>query len=129
MIELLIVMVILGLLASLVGPRLVGKIGASKTKTAAAQIELLSTAVESYRLDVGKYPSTKEGLAALLAAPEGVEGWDGPYLRKEVVPVDPWNQPYRYRCPGEHMDYDIFSYGADNQEGGEGENTDVVSWR
>ena len=129
LIELLIVMVILGLLASLVAPRLVGKVGKSKTRAAQAQVELLSTALESYRLDVGRYPATKEGLSALVKAPEDVKGWDGPYLRKETIPNDPWNRPYRYRCPGEHMDYDIFSYGADDKQGGEGEDSDIVSWK
>ena len=129
LIELLIVMIILGLLASLVGPRLAGKVGKSKTGTAQAQIELLSTALESYRLDVGSYPTTEQGLIALLKASEGVKMWDGPYLRKLVIPDDPWNRPYNYLCPGEHMDYDLFSYGADNKEDGEKEDIDIVSWR
>ncbi len=127
LIELLIVMVILGLLVALVGPRLFGHLGKSKLKAAKAQIELFGTALDSFRLDVGRYPTTEEGLQALRTNP-GVEKWDGPYLKKEV-PLDPWNRPYVYRAPGEHGDYDLFSYGRDGSPGGEGEDQDVVSWK
>ncbi len=126
LIELLIVMVILGLLASLVGPRMFGKLGMAKQKTAKTQIEMLMSALDSYRLDVGRYPSTQEGLDALVQNP-GVENWNGPYLAK-AVPNDPWGNPYYYENPGQHGEIDIFSYGADGQPGGEGEDADVNSW-
>ena len=128
LIELLIVMVILGLLAALVGPRMFGKVGKSKQKAAQAQISLFGTAQDTYRLDVGKYPATDMGLEALRVAPDDASKWDGPYLPKEV-PMDPWGNPYEYRSPGEHGDYDIISLGADGNPGGEGEDTDIVSWK
>jgi general secretion pathway protein G len=127
LIELLVVVVILGLLAGLVGPRLFGHVGKSKLAAAQAQIELFGAALDNYRLDVGTYPPTEAGLKALQTNP-GAEGWDGPYLKKEV-PDDPWRRAYVYRAPGEHGDYDLMSYGADGAPGGEGENADVVSWQ
>jgi general secretion pathway protein G len=127
LIELLIVMVIIGLLAALVGPRMFGKVGKSKQKAAKAQISLFETALDTYRLDVGKYPIGEQGLQALRTKPDEVERWDGPYLPK-AIPLDPWGHPYVYRCPGEHGDYDIISYGADGRPGGEGEDADIVSW-
>jgi general secretion pathway protein G len=128
LIELLIVMIILGLLASLVGPRMFGKVGKSKQKTAKTQITLFETALDTYRLDVGKYPTTQQGLEVLRVKPDDVEKWDGPYLPKNV-PLDPWGHPYDYKSPGEHGDFDLISYGADGQAGGEGEDTDIVSWK
>lgn len=126
LIELLIVMIILSLLAALVAPKMFQKIGSSKQKAAKTQIALLGGALDQFRLDVGRYPSTQEGLDSLRKNP-GVDHWDGPYLPKDT-PLDPWSRAYIYRCPGEHGDYDIISYGADGQEGGDGENADVVSW-
>src|SRR5512135_3021754 len=126
LIELLVVMVILGLLAALVGPRLFGHVGAANQKAAKTQIEMLGQALDAFRLDVGRYPSTSEGLNALVTNP-GVEGWNGPYLKKGL-PNDPWKKPYQYQAPGEHGDYDIVSYGADGAPGGEGESKDVTSW-
>lgn len=128
LIELLIVMIILGLLAALVAPRMFGKVGTSKQKAAQAQIALLETALSTYRLDVGRFPTTEQGLEALRIQPEGQETWDGPYLPKEI-PLDPWGKPYEYRYPGEHGDFDIISFGADGQPGGEGEDTDIVNWK
>jgi general secretion pathway protein G len=128
LIELLIVMVILGLLAALVGPRMFGKVGGSRQKAAKAQITLFETALDTYKLDTSTYPTTSQGLEALRTQPSGVERWDGPYLPKNV-PLDPWGHRYEYRCPGEHGDYDIISYGADGTSGGDGENMDIVSWR
>jgi len=126
--EILVVITILGLLAALVGPRLFGKVSGAKQKATKAQIELFGTALDTFRLDVGRYPTVEEGLKALREKPSGVEGWQGPYLPKEI-PVDPWNKPYVYKCPGEHGDYDLLSYGLDGTEGGEGENLDIVSWK
>lgn len=128
LVELLVVLVILVLLASLVGPRVVGYLGTSRVKTAKVQIESLGSAIELYRIDNGRYPTTDEGLKALLQAPPGVDGWKGPYLTKKDVPNDPWNRPYYYRSPGQHGPFDIFSLGADNQVGGTGENEDIASW-
>jgi len=128
LIEILIVIIIIGMLAALVGPRLFGKVSMAKQKTAKAQIELFGTALDAFRLDVGKYPTTEEGLKALREKPSGAEGWEGPYLPKEI-PLDPWNNAYIYKCPGEHGEYDLVSHGLDRVEGGEGENQDVVSWK
>ena len=128
LVELLVVIIILGLLASLVGPRLFGRVGQSKQATAKAQIELLGAALDQYRLDVGSYPPSSAGLAALVQNPN-VPNWSGPYLKKNAVPLDPWGKPYQYKCcPGDRGDYDLWSYGADGAPGGEGENADVASW-
>ncbi|MFZ5774074.1 MAG: type II secretion system major pseudopilin GspG [Thermodesulfobacteriota bacterium] len=124
--ELLIVMVILGLIASLVGPRLFGKLGKAQQKTAKTQIEIIMAALDAYRLDVGRYPTQQEGLPSLFANP-GAEKWDGPYLKK-AVPPDPWGNPYHYKNPGEHGEVDVYSLGQDNQPGGDKENADVGSW-
>lgn len=128
LIELLVVLVILGLLAGLVGPRVIKHLGESKTKTAMLQIQELSSALDLYRLEVGTYPTTDQGLEALVEKPVGVAQWNGPYLRKKTVRLDPWGQPYKYRSPGEHDAFDIYTYGADNAEGGEGEARDVLGW-
>lgn len=128
LIELLVVLAILGLLAGLVGPQLIKHLGESKSKAARLQIEELSSALDMYRLDVGRYPATDEGLNALLEAPGTAKVWNGPYLRKKKMPLDPWNNPYHYAAPGQHGKFDVFSLGADNAEGGEGEDADVKSW-
>jgi general secretion pathway protein G len=120
-------MVIIGLLAALVAPRFIRQEEKAKIKAARAQIELLGTALDTFRLDTGRYPTTQEGLDALRRQPGSVERWDGPYLKKDV-PLDPWGKPYIYRSPGEHGSYDLSSYGADASPGGEGDNRDVTSW-
>ena len=128
LVELLVVIIILGLLASLVGPRLFGRVGQSKQATAKAQIELLGAGLDQYRLDVGSYPPSAAGLSALVQNPN-VSNWNGPYLKKNAVPQDPWGKPYQYKCcPGDHGDYDIWTFGADGAPGGEGENADIASW-
>lgn len=126
LIELLIVMIILGLLAALVAPKMFQKIGSSKQKAAKAQMAMFDTALDAFRLDIGTYPGSQEGLEALRKNP-GKDTWDGPYLPKDI-PMDPWGHPYVYRFPGEHGEYDLYSLGADGQEGGEGENADVLGW-
>jgi len=128
LIELLVVLVILGLLAALAGPRVMKYLGGAKSDTAKLQIEELSSSLDLYRLEVGRYPTSEEGLQALVQAPAGVTGWNGPYLKKKDVPNDPWGNPYHYAAPGQHGPFDLFSYGADNQEGGDGENKDLVNW-
>jgi general secretion pathway protein G len=128
LVEILVVIIIIGLLAALVGPRLFGKVSTAKQKAAKAQIELFGTALDTFRLDIGRYPTTEEGLKALREKPSGIENWQGPYLPKEI-PVDPWNKAYAYKSPGEHGEYDLISYGLDGVEGGEGENQDIVSWK
>jgi general secretion pathway protein G len=125
--ELLIVLVIIGLLAALVGPTLYQRIGPARESTARAQIENFATALDSFFVDLGRYPSTQDGLKALRAKPENADKWNGPYLKKEI-PNDPWGNPYVYRAPGRNGGYEIVSYGADGREGGEGENADIQSW-
>ena len=127
LIELLIVVIILGVLAGLVGPRLFGRVGQSRQTAARVQIELLGAALDQFKLDVGRYPSSQEGLQALQQSPGNAPGWEGPYLKKEV-PRDPWGSPYQYRSPGEHGEYDLTSLGSDGAAGGDGEATDVTSW-
>jgi len=127
LIEILVVVIIIGLLAGLVGPRLFARVGKSKQAAAQAQIELFGVALDNFRLDVGRYPTTQEGLEALQKNP-GADNWDGPYLKKEI-PSDPWGKVYTYKAPGEHGEYDLISYGADGAPGGEGESLDVVSWQ
>ena len=127
LLELLVVMVIIGLLAGFVGPKLFGQIGKSEVKVARAQIDALGKALDQYRLDTGRYPSTQEGLPALLQRPTAESRWSGPYLAK-ALPLDPWGRDYSYRAPGEHGDYDLLSWGRDGRPGGSGEDADVVSW-
>lgn len=128
LLEILIVVAIIGLIASIVAPRLIGRIGKSKTVIARAQIESLGTALETYRLDTGEYPSEAQGLQVLVERPDNVLNWHGPYLRKRVIPNDPWGESYIYSYPGEYGDYEIVSYGSNRNKGGEGEAADIVSW-
>lgn len=128
LLELLVVMVIIGLLAGYVGPKYFAQIGKSETKTAKAQIDALSKALDQYRLDTGHYPTAEQGLEALNSAPSDESRWHGPYLQK-ALPIDPWGKPYLYRSPGEHGDYDLWSFGKDGQLGGTEESADVVSWQ
>jgi len=127
LLELLVVMVIIGLLAGYVGPKYFAQIGKSEVKAARAQIDALEKALDQYRLDVGRYPTSENGLAALMKRPPSENRWQGPYLRKEV-PADPWGQPYQYVQPGEHGEFDLFSLGKDGKPGGEGEAADIGNW-
>jgi len=127
LLELLVVMVIIGLLAGYVGPKFFGQIGKSEVKATKAQIDALQKALDQYRLDVGRYPSTEQGLQALVVKPSDEPRWAGPYLSK-ALPKDPWHNDYQYRAPGEHGEYDLLSYGRDGRPGGEGEDADLVSW-
>lgn len=127
LLELLVVIAIIGLLAGLVAPRYFDQVSKSNTKVARAQIDSLEKALDQYRLDVGSYPSTELGLAALNTRPQNLDKWAGPYLKK-AVPPDPWGARYGYKAPGDHGDYDLFSLGSDAQVGGIGEAADVASW-
>ncbi len=128
LIELLVVLVILGLLAGLVGPQVLRYLGGAKTDSAKLQIEQFGGGLDLFHLEVGRYPTTDEGLEALVQAPPGTDGWNGPYLKKKQVPKDPWGHEYHYKSPGDHGPYDLYSLGSDNAEGGEGDSQDVVSW-
>jgi general secretion pathway protein G len=127
LLELLVVIVIIGLLAGMVAPRYFDQIGKSNTKIARAQIVSLEKALDQYRLDVGRYPTTDEGLDSLFVKPNNEEKWQGPYLKK-AVPMDPWGRPYVYKSPGDHSELDLSTLGADGQPGGTGENADVGNW-
>jgi len=120
-------MVIVGLLAGFVGPRLFAQIGKSEAKVARAQIDALGKALDQYRLDVGQYPDTAQGLTALNNAPGDSPRWQGPYLAN-AVPLDPWGRPYQYQFPGSRGEYDLLSLGRDGQPGGEGDNADIGNW-
>jgi general secretion pathway protein G len=127
LLELLVVMVIIGLLAGFVGPKYFAQIGKSEVKVARAQLDALGKALDQYRLDVGHYPTTEQGLASLAAPPPNEARWDGPSLQK-AVPDDPWGNPYVFVMPGEHGEYDLLSYGRDGMPGGEGQAGDITSW-
>lgn len=125
LLELLVVVAIIGLLAAYVGPRYLGQMGKSEAVSARAQIEALAKALDAYRVDVGRYPTTEQGLAALRLRPDGEQRWNGPYLQKDV-PADPWGKPYVYRMPGTRGDFDLASNGRDGVPGGSGEGADIV---
>ena len=127
LLELLMVLLIIGLLAALVGPALYKKISPAKTNVAAVQIENFANALDAYFIDTNEFPSTIQGLNALRQRPVGLNLWDGPYLKKEI-PLDPWGREYIYKSPGRSGGYEIFSYGRDGKAGGEGPDADVVSW-
>jgi general secretion pathway protein G len=128
LLELLVVMVIIGLLAGYVAPRYFAQIGKSEVKVAKAQIDALEKALETYRFDIGHYPTTEQGLAALTQAPSGEAKWQGPYLKK-ALPPDPWGNAYIYKQPGDHGDFDIISLGRDGKLGGSGEDADIGNWQ
>lgn len=128
LLEILVVLVILGMLASLVGPQVFKQLAGSKSRAAELQIQELSAALDLYRLEVGSYPSTSLGLGALINQPPNVSKWNGPYLKKSVIRQDPWGNDYQYRFPGQHGEFDLWSLGADGREGGDGENRDIRSW-
>ncbi|WP_137391665.1 type II secretion system major pseudopilin GspG [Rhodoligotrophos defluvii] len=128
LVELLVVLVILGLIVGLAAPQVMKYVGTSKTKAATMQVERLSSILDLFRLDVGRYPSVEEGLEGLLKAPALTPSWNGPYLKKADALVDPWGRAYEYRYPGKNGTFDLFSLGADGKEGGDGEDQDVTSW-
>jgi general secretion pathway protein G len=128
LLEMLVVLAIMGLLAAIVAPQVLKYLGSSRTQTAKVQIQNIGSALELYRLDVGRYPTSEEGLSALVAAPSGAAGWNGPYLQKPSALKDPWDQPYLYRVPGQHGEVDVYTLGSDKAEGGAGEARDVGNW-
>lgn len=128
LLELLVVLAILGLLAAIVAPQVIRYLGSSKSQTAKVQVQNVSAALELFRLDVGRYPTSEEGLKTLVAPSAAAQNWNGPYLKKAGALQDPWGQAYQYRSPGRHGEFDVFSLGSDRAEGGNGEARDVVSW-
>jgi general secretion pathway protein G len=125
LVEMLVVITIIGLIMGLIGPRVLNYLGESKVKAAKIQLQSFSSALDLFNLDAGRYPSTAEGLAALVRRTPGVDAWNGPYLKGGAVPNDPWNHPYVYRAPGERGAYDIVSLGSDGREGGSGTAADI----
>src|SRR5690554_4777503 len=128
LVEMLVVLAIIGMILGLVGPRVMKHLGGAKSDTAKLQIEELGGALDLFYLENDRYPLTQEGLQALVEKPAGFDKWNGPYLKKKKVPLDPWGHEYQYQFPGQYGIYDLFSYGADNAPGGEGDNRDIVSW-
>lgn len=128
LVELLVVLAILGLLMGLVLPPVVKHLGRARSEIARLDIGNLESALDMFKLDVGRYPSQPEGIVALIEKPTGLDRWQGPYLKKKAIPMDPWGHPYRYRIPGEHGEFDLYSLGADDAPGGAGENADVTNW-
>ncbi len=128
LLELLVVLAILAMIATFAVPEVMKYLDRARSDSAKIQISNLSTALDLYRLDVGRYPSTSEGLTSLVTRPTAADRWNGPYVKKEESLIDPWNEPYGYRSPGQHGAYDLFSLGADKAEGGEGEDRDQTSW-
>lgn len=128
LIEVMVVLIIVGLLSALVAPKFFGKVDQARVKTTKTQISLIGAALDDFRLDNGRYPTTLEGLNALRKQPPGLNNWYGPYLPKDV-PMDAWGRAYIYKAPGDHGRYDLLSYGKDGQEGGEKDNKDIVSWK
>jgi general secretion pathway protein G len=129
LIELIVVLVILGLLAGVVGPRVYDKLKGGKQQIAKIQIKEFEGSLQLFSFDIGRFPTTSEGLESLVRNPGNLEAWKGPYLNKQEVPKDPWGKSYAYRSPGQHGDYDLFSYGPDGVEGGDGENADIGNWQ
>src|SRR3954471_16078656 len=128
LIEILVVLVLIGIVMGIVGGNFLGKSEEAKRKAAKIEIGQISQALDLYKLETGRYPTTQEGFQALITAPPGVNNWNGPYWKKDQVPKDPWNNEYKYMAPGQHGAYDIISLGADGREGGEGPNRDITSW-
>ena len=128
LIEILVVLVLIGIVMGVVAGNLIGRGEEAKRKAAKIEIEHVGQTLDLYKLEVGRYPTTQEGLQALITAPAGVNNWNGPYWKKSTLPKDPWGNEYKYASPGQHGTYDIYSYGADGKEGGEGPNKDITNW-
>jgi general secretion pathway protein G len=128
LIEILVVLTLIGIVMGIVGGNYLGQGEKAKAKAAKIEIEQIGQTLDLFRLEVGRYPTTQEGLQALITAPTGVPNWNGPYWKKNTLPKDPWTNEYKYASPGQHGAYDLWSYGADGKEGGEGMNKDITSW-
>ena len=128
LIEILVVLVLIGVVMGVVAGNFIGRGEEAKRKAAKIEIEQIGQTLDLYKLETGRYPTTQEGLQALISAPAGVNNWNGPYWKKSTVPKDPWGNEYKYASPGQHGAYDIYSYGADGKEGGDGANKDINSW-
>ena len=128
LIEILVVLTLIGIVMGIVGGNYLGQGEKAKQKAAKIEIEQIGQTLDLFRLEVGRYPTTQEGLQALITAPTGVPNWNGPYWKKSTLPKDPWTNEYKYASPGQHGAYDVWSYGADGKEGGEGTNKDITSW-
>jgi len=128
LIEILVVLTLIGIVMGIVGGNYLGQGEKAKAKAAKIEIEQIGQTLDLFRLEVGRYPTTQEGLQALITAPSGVPNWNGPYWKKSTLPKDPWTNEYKYASPGQHGAYDLWSYGADGKEGGEGINKDITSW-
>jgi general secretion pathway protein G len=129
LIEMLVVLVIIGLVMSLVGPRVLNYLSEARVKAARIQIESLSNSLDLYYMDVGRYPTSQEGLDALVRRPAGLDLWNGPYIKAATVPADPWRNQYVYVAPGRHGPYDLMSFGSDGREGGDGVAADITNWQ
>jgi general secretion pathway protein G len=128
LIEILVVLTLIGIVMGIVGGNYLGQGEKAKAKAAKIEIEQIGQTLDLFRLEVGRYPTTQEGLQALITAPTGIPNWNGPYWKKNTLPKDPWTNEYKYASPGQHGAYDLWSYGADGKEGGEGTNKDITSW-
>ena len=128
LIEILVVLTLIAIVMGIVGGNYLGQGEKAKQKAAKIEIEQIGQTLDLFRLEVGRYPTTQEGLQALITAPTGVPNWNGPYWKKSTLPKDPWTNEYKYASPGQHGAYDLWSYGADGKEGGEGTNKDITSW-
>lgn len=128
LIEILVVLTLIGIVMGIVGGNYLGQGEKAKQKAAKLEIEQIGQTLDLFKLEVGRYPTTQEGLQALITAPAGVSNWNGPYWKKNTLPKDPWTNEYKYASPGQHGAYDVWSYGADGKEGGEGVNKDITSW-
>ncbi|MCP4430875.1 MAG: type II secretion system major pseudopilin GspG [Gammaproteobacteria bacterium] len=129
LVELLVVLIILGLVASIAGPNVMKYLGSSKAKTAKLQLKEIESSLELFFLDTGKYPSNSVGLKMLISNEDNISGWNGPYFKTAELPDDPWGNPYVYRIPGERGAFDLLSLGADNQPGGDGDDADISNWK
>lgn len=128
LLELMVVLLILALLGTIAAPRVTKYLRKAKSQTAKIQVDALSAAVDSFHLDMGRFPSSEEGLKVLMDRPSDAASWDGPYLKRRDSLIDPWGHSYLYRIPGQHGEYDVYSLGSDNREGGEGDAADVGNW-
>ncbi len=128
LIEILVVLVLIGVVMGIVGGNFIGQGESAKRKAAKIEIEQIGQTLDLFKLEVGRYPTSQEGLQALISAPAGLNNWNGPYWKKGTVPKDPWGNEYKYASPGQHGAYDIVSLGADGKEGGDGPNKDITSW-